>query len=177
MSAASKYHPRAPRYIFRPLDQRLMRFKAPEKSRASAAQIRDLSTTGLSFVVSADEAPLAGEMLKVEFTLPRSPRQLRSRKIAWFASVVRIERPNPWEKSLLIVASRFYRLPTGLTTQLKTCLDPKVGNEEKADFDLGAPTAKDLFLFTSLMLASVGALTLMVIPVALWLQPFRALFA
>jgi hypothetical protein len=152
-----------------------MRFKGVEKPSAVSAQIRDLSTSGMSFVVSTLEAPHEGEMLKVEFTLPRSPRQIGNRKISWFASVVRIENPNPWEKSVTIVASRFYRLPSGLTNQLKNCLEPKVGTSEKADFDLGAPTAKDLLLFASLLAASVSALVLMTLPVTVWLVPFRAL--
>lgn len=176
MSTASRYHPRAPRYVFRPMDQRLMRIKSEEKKAiAVAARIRDLSTSGLSFVISGDQAPREGEMLKIEFTLPGDAHPSK-RKIAWFASVVRLA-PNQDAGATTLVASRFYRLPESLTLKLQKCLGPRVGSEEKADFELGGPSTKELILFTSLAGGTLASFVVMALPVSLWLQPFTRLFA
>ena len=69
--SAARYYQRSPRYVFRPGDRSLMRFAGMEsKGDATHARIRDLSSTGLSFIVEGSDSPFENELLKIEFEIP-----------------------------------------------------------------------------------------------------------
>lgn len=172
--SAARYIPRAPRYVFRPQDQRLMRFKGMNvNASASRAVTRDVSESGLSFIVDENESPFDGEILKIEFTLPGR------RQIAWFATVARTETKIDWDPirgyhSQTVIGLRFHRLSKVLSRELKRSLDGKVEDEETPD--LRAATRGQFALFAALMLGALISLVVMTLPPTHWLQPFRALF-
>lgn len=127
---AARYFQRAPRYIFRPDDERLMRFAEMEtRNSALRARIHDLSATGISFVVESNESPMTGDLLKIEFGLPGD------RQVAWFATVVRVEHKTDWdpdvgEREYTLVGLRFRQLPAPFTNAIKRSLDRRLdGND------------------------------------------------
>jgi hypothetical protein len=180
MGVASRYVPRAPRYIYRPQDQRLMRYKPMEILASSVrAQARDVSTSGISFVVPPGEAPFEGEILKIEWVLPGG------KQLAWFASVVRIESRIDWDPrggdvAQTIVALRFHQVSPLLTKAIQKSLAPHVGKEESVRdeiaYDLNSLTRKQIAAFSSLLVGVTAAFILMAVPMELWLRPFRSLF-
>lgn len=204
MSSASRYYPRSPRYTFRPNEQRLMRFKAHDsRSDSTHAEVRNVSTTGLSFVVPAGGAPKVGDMLKVEFSLPgalsqegnsmkRTLKNPLNNQVAWFAEVIRVESNlewTPWQlddmtnisqhfnrQVVTIVAIRFKNLPSGITKALTQSLQGKRLDDESADFDVSHVNQKELVLLSAFTALGLVSMILMAIPTHLWIATFRVLF-
>jgi len=176
MSAASRYYPRAPRYVFRPQDQRLMRFKGMDvNASASRALTRDLSESGLSFIVDSGEAPFEGEILKIEFTPPGR------RQIAWFALVARVESKIDWDPisgyhNQTVVGLRFRQLSPALTRELQKSLEGRVAFAEKPEYDPRAASRAEIALLTALAFGTLASFVVMTLPPVMWLTPFRALF-
>lgn len=139
------------------------------------AQILNLSTTGLAFIVDSKHAPSIGEMLKLEFSLPGG------RQIAWFATVVRLERKNEWSpefgrREYTLVGLRFRQLPAPFEKAIRRCVERRAGNDQA---DVIEPTPKgihELRMFWFMCVVLVILLALMAIPPSLWLTPYRALF-
>jgi hypothetical protein len=113
-SGAQAYLARSERYIYRPQDSSIVRFaEMGTKGIASRAVIRDLSDTGLAFMIerSSDDFTLdSGDMLKIEFTVPGR------RQIACFTTVMRVEERSEWDaewgqKGFLLIALQFRQLP------------------------------------------------------------------
>lgn len=191
MSSAARYYPRAPRYVFKPSEQRLMRFK-PLEARADStrAQVRNISATGLSFIVSPGEAPIEGEMLKIEFALPAgqesSAKNTRiPRQVAWFADVVRVESRIEWvpwamdqtsERAITIVALRFRKLPAALTKALNQSLRGKYFANEAPEFDLSHINQTEIAAFSALSIFSIILMALISFPPTTWLSAIRGLF-
>jgi hypothetical protein len=175
MSSAARYMPRAPRYVFRPEDERLMRFAEMDtRGSTSRARVHDLSTTGLSFICDGDAVPFEGDMLKVEFGLPGS------KQIAWFATVMRIESRREWDPELgdriyTLIALKFRELPPAFYR----AIEKSVGNydqagkshEDQAVFT--SPKAEGLATLAFLSFAVVACMALMALPPEIWLKPFR----
>ena len=170
MSAAAKYHPRAPRYVFRAGDQTLLRFAGMErKGEPSRARIRDVSASGLSFLVDYREAhrlPPVGTMLKVEFSVPGR------KQIAWFATVVRIEAKGEWddeESEGVAVALKFRKLPAAFVRAIEVVLKEKgTGDPDDGVVELiDAQGAARLFLVS---LALVAVLAITALPPSMWLR-------
>lgn len=174
--SAARYYPRAPRYVFRPQDQRLMRFKGMDvNSSASRATTRDLSESGLSFIVDAGESPFEGEILKIEFTPPGR------RQVAWFATVARVESKIDWDPisgyhNQTVVGLRFRQLSPALTRELQRSLEGRVADAEKPEYDPRAASRSEIALFTALAMGTFASFIVMAMPPAMWLMPFRALF-
>lgn len=177
MSSAARYFSRAPRYVFRPDDESLMRFAGMEPHGSILrARIHDLSTTGLSIVVASGYAPEIGEMLKIEFGLPGS------RQVAWFATVVRVERKNSWDPDLgdreyTLVGLRFRQLPAPFASAIKRSLESRIESTETTNLlEAGPDTAHErkMFWFMGAVLAIL--LALMALPPSIWLHPFYSLF-
>ena len=132
MASAARYYPRAPRYVFRPEDESLSRFAGMAKNgQPTHARVRDVSATGISFVVAAGSAPREGDMLKVEFGLPGK------KQFAWFATVARVESQVEWEptlgtRALTIVGLRFDKLPARLAKAISRAVNT---GKQSAPFD------------------------------------------
>jgi hypothetical protein len=138
-SSAEQYHSRAPRYILNPTDQSMMRV-APMRTRGQAIPTRllDVSESGLSFMVRADspnasaselatadlrasELPDEGEMIKIEFTVPKR------KQIACFATVIRVETVEEWHPdfgqiTFSKIAIQFRNLPSAYKLHLQKSL-------------------------------------------------------
>ncbi len=176
MGSAARYYPRAPRYVFRPEDESLMRYAAMEtRGTALKARIRDLSTSGLSIIVDSDQAPEVGETLKIEFSVPGS------KKVAWFATVVRIERRSDWSPDFghhdyTVVGLKFRQLPAPFTKAIQNCVK-KNSDQERSGLISASPKAlQELYMFWFMGAVLIILLTLMAIPPSFWLSPFRELF-
>lgn len=176
MSSAARYHPRAPRYVFRPEDESLMRFAGMDtRGITLKARMHDLSTTGLSIIVNSNQAPEIGQMLKIEFGLPGS------RQVAWFATVVRIERKSEWSpdfghREYTLVGLRFRQLPSAFTKAIKKSIERKVEDDEFNLIETAPHVLHELRMFWFMSAVLLILLTLMAVPPSIWLEPFRALF-
>lgn len=113
-----KFVARAPRYLLRPDDNRMMRFAADnEQHRTYSTQFYNVSESGLAFIVDRKSAPRVGDLIKLEFSIPGGDQ------IAWFAKVVRIEEHQvaPWwserrdreEVRDVLIGVTFQALPEG----------------------------------------------------------------
>lgn len=182
MSSAARYYPRAPRYVYRPDDQSLMRFAGMEtRGITSRARVRDLSFSGMSFTVKSTDAPRRGDMIKVEFGVPGQ------KQIAWFATVVRIERRSDWDPEFgrlarTVVAIQFRQLPPPFTRTIHKSIGRLIGMRERGDesvFNFNARSStpiKDLAVFSALSGLLLAAFVGMAVPPDLWLRPFHSLF-
>lgn len=117
------------------LDRRISdRFKLPDDAERDGrigrgspmthihkAEIYDVSYAGIAFRIASDIAPQIGEVLAVEFTLPRHS------KMAWYAQVMRIEIDHsltlPDNLVVLKVGAKFLELPTARRKQLEQQID------------------------------------------------------
>jgi hypothetical protein len=82
----SQYFQRAPRYVLLPQDNCLIRLAGPKQIPwEEGTEIKDVSTTGLSFTAASDLSPTLGETIRVEFTVPGS------QQMACYAKVVRLQ--------------------------------------------------------------------------------------
>jgi hypothetical protein len=85
------------------------------RHKASSTRLRDLSESGLAFVLERLEGhypdlPDEGDMIKIEFTVPGR------KQIACFATVTRVESRHEWspefgDKPYLLIAAQFRNLP------------------------------------------------------------------
>ena len=147
MGSAARFVPRSPRYVFRPQDEKLLRFAGMEtKGKATKATVRDLSTTGISFVTGAEHAPKEGEMLKVEFGLPAT--RANPSQVAWFANVVRVEKRSEWDPQLgelpyTVIALSFHQVPANLVTAISRSLRLRVAGSEGGRADVHEPETFD----------------------------------
>jgi hypothetical protein len=169
-TSAARYYQRAPRYVFRPDDKSLLRFAGMDtKGVKTPAQIRDLSSTGLSFMVETEEAPFENEILKLEFTLPGS------RQIAWFANVVRVERRSDWnpeagDQPYTLIALQFKKLPHPYQQAIERSLNGRVDEEEQV---VTGTDPAAMVKFCGLALALLGSFFWMSLPLDQWLGFFR----
>jgi hypothetical protein len=170
-TSAARYYQRAPRYVFRPDDKSLMRFAGMDtKGVKTPAQIRDLSSTGLSFMVESEDAPFENELLKLEFTLPGS------RQIAWFANVVRVEKRSDWSpetghQPYTLIALRFRKLPHAFHHAIERSLNGLVDEDHQIVSDNADPAA--MAKFYGLAIALFGSFFWMSLPLGQWLGFFR----
>lgn len=131
MSSAAPYYQRSPRYVLRPGDRSLMRFAGMDtKGESTHARVRDLSSTGLSFIVEGDAVPFENELLKIEFDVPGH------RQIAWYATVVRVEARSEWsphagDQMFTLVALRFRQLPSQFTQVIEQSVNGRINAEEE----------------------------------------------
>lgn len=186
MSSAARYHPRAPRYVFRASDHCLMRYAGMDtKGRSSRASIRDLSASGLSFVMSPGHAPTEGDVLKVEFALPFGQGASSSlpKQVAWFATVVRVESRLEWqpergEQIATIIALRFRQLPRRITQAIHRSLHGQTSEANgETDLEVSNSSAADQAIFWTLAIVLILAMVLMALPAAVWLKPLHSLFS
>lgn len=162
-SATGRYHPRAPRYVLRPFDRTLLRFKSPSTKGATfAANVVDLSESGLSFELFEGDRPEPNELLKVEFAVPGL------RQIACFATVTRIETnlesgPESLESRGVRIAIRFHGLPPAHQQALQTGLSERSHAKAGADSSetLHAPPLGLLLRFAFATAALISTFVLM----------------
>lgn len=128
-----KFVQRAPRYVLRPDDDRLIRFAAEAQRAINSVDYStlfvNLSSTGLAFVVDDAQAPQLGARIKIEFTIPGDQR------IAWFGEVVRIETfdPKKWylnpkdfeHRSTQLIGIRFLEMPIAHRKAINKALNQK----------------------------------------------------
>lgn len=164
-----------------------MRFKGMDQSvHSTHAEIRNVSESGLSFVVDAGQAPEQGQMLKIEFKLPPTapgPGRvgLKQDQLAWFADVVRVESRMEWhpaaaDRLVTVVALRFHNLPSAMRGVLSRSLRDQDFVHEQPDFQEVARDHHELALFCGLSILAVMALGILALPANQWLAPFRVLF-
>ena len=166
--SAARYFQRSPRYVFRPGDRSLMRFAGMEsKGHATPARIRDLSSTGLSFMVDGPESPFENELLKIEFAIPGD------KQVAWFATVVRVETRNEWiphqgDKSHTLIALRFRPLPPQFQDAIEKSINGRINEDEEAhpgiDQDFSAIAS-----FAAATTALLASFMWMCLPVSKWI--------
>ncbi len=147
-----------------------MRFAGlTKKSQAAHAEIRNLSTSGISFAISAGAAPEPGQMLKVEFELPTK------HPVAWFATVTRVETSTGWdprngEKEMVLVALKFHKIPTSLTDAISRSLRPLLNKQEELVYDLDQIEAKPAAIFIFLCAALAFCYSALAISLNTWLE-------
>ncbi len=133
MMNAKKYDRRSGfRYVLRAEDRnsgRISRSLLWASSRIFKVKVYDLSFTGLSFILDESVAPLLGERISLEFTVPETTQ------MAWYGEVVRIERVEDFSnfegESPVKVAVRFVKLPP----QIQNRIDEKLKlAEDHSDF-------------------------------------------
>ena len=84
--ALKRYEQRAPRYLFKPDDRKVVRFaKVGNKKRSSTTILIDISQSGMAFVVEKKLRPAVGDKIMVEFTVPCSDQ------MACYAVVMRVD--------------------------------------------------------------------------------------
>lgn len=178
MSSTARYFPRAPRYVLRPNDQSLMRFAglSPNGDKFMA-RLRDLSATGLSFVVDNHEAPPAGATLKIEFEVPEGQR------MAWFATVVRVERRTEWDPDLgdhpfTLVALRFREMPEPYRKVIQKSLSgiSSVTADEGKSVNIRKLEARAGFTFATLSFSLFAVFYWLSLPTSAWLEIIRSAF-
>ena len=116
---AKKFVPRAPRYVLRAHDNKIMRY-ALDHNRTDiyTTTFINLSITGLAFIADPASAPPIGSLIKMEFPVPGAEQ------IAWWGKVVRIQEYRslptwyfnhgiPPESNDVLVAVNFEDLPEG----------------------------------------------------------------
>lgn len=167
MSAAQRYFPRSPRYVFRAEDQTLMRYAAMEtRGTACSTKVLNLSESGLLFAMKEGEAPEEGDVLKIEFPIPGR------RQIACFATVVRVDATDEWhpdfgESRAVVVGLQFRHLPDGHRRALKNGLQGKTEPEEL--FDWREARNKQLMTFAGLSLALIVTMMVLSTPPERWI--------
>lgn len=166
--SAARYYQRSPRYVFRPGDRSLMRFAGMEsKGDATHARIRDLSSTGLSFIVEGSDSPFENELLKIEFEIPGD------KQVAWFATVVRVETRSEWNPQLgdqthTLIALRFRPLPLPFQQAIEKSINGRINEDEEV---LAGP--QDLSAVATFAAASFALLTSflwMSLPFSKWIS-------
>ncbi len=138
-SSAKKIINRSPRYTLSDSDETLLYFaREVDNERITPSELIDISATGVGMILPLDEAPKAGETLKVEFTIPNH------RKVAWWARVVRVQELEVkkwWMKSEesddlipkdAFVALHFKDLPEGHRAAIFEGLTEKFQELQKA---------------------------------------------
>jgi hypothetical protein len=124
--SARRFVPRAPRYILRTEDRKVMRFSLKDTSGPSGIEetvLVNLSETGVAFLAPPTKAFDIGELIKVEVPIPKGDQ------IAWWARVVRIEEyggrlwyfsRDPFrDDPKLLIALRFEKLPEPHTRAIR----------------------------------------------------------
>jgi hypothetical protein len=120
----SPYHHRVPRYVLLPQDNCLIRLAGPKQIPwEEGTEIKDISTTGLSFTAASDLSPNLGETIRVEFTVPGS------KQMACFARVVRLQTLNECDN---LIAIEFELLNGPQRINLQQGLSPKVSEEQES---------------------------------------------
>ncbi len=156
---AGKFYPRAPRYLLRPLDKNILRYKTSgARGDALAATVTDLSESGLSFDLTGEDPPREREILKVEFTVPGR------RQIACFATVTRVEAHVETDGSTgksVRVAIRFHDLPRAHRHSLRDGLADRIRDGETAPRPLGTPPLGLALRFAAACAALLSAFFLM----------------
>jgi hypothetical protein len=164
-----------------------MRFAGMEKmALASRARVRDLSSSGISFLIEPGNAPAEGDMLKIEFQLPNR------RQLAWFATVVRIESRIEWQpefgqRAQTVVAAKFRPLPAPLSRAIQKGLYGRAASftsDEAAaedvievqDPEFRDLTARQFLTLGALIVSTVFVFGLMALPPQFLLKPFHGLF-
>jgi hypothetical protein len=153
-----------------------VRFAGSEANGTIArARIQNLSATGIAFVVASQEAPQAGELLKIEFTLPTG------RSAAWFATVVRVEHKSEWDpeigdRDFTLIGVRFRHLPQDLATAIHRSLGPRANEDDaSAVFNAGPDMLKEKKLAALYGVLLILCFALLALPPQAWLAPFHAL--
>jgi hypothetical protein len=107
------------------------------RNRAATARLRDLSETGLAFVLENSDftkhihgLPDEGDMIKIEFTVPGR------KQIACFGTVVRVEARTEWspefgDQPFLLIAVQFRNLPTLHLRAIQLGLQGRVAPDEQ----------------------------------------------
>lgn len=126
--AVKKFFKRAPRYVLRPQDSKMLRLAPRDRRRHKIyeMEIIDISETGMGFIVDWHYLPSIGEILKVEFTVPA-----KDSKIAWYARVMRLEGPEERPGTMkhfsgVKVGVEFINMPKGHLEQLKKGIEQRL---------------------------------------------------
>lgn len=147
----SQYIQRSPRYVLLPQDNCLIRLAGPKQIPwEEGTEIRNVSTSGLSFTAPMDLSPIMGETIRVEFAVPGS------KQMACFAKVIRLENLEPGNKSETasqLVAVEFELLNTSQRWNLKEGIGKKINNETEKVIEISKtppmnPFLKVIFVFT-----------------------------
>jgi PilZ domain len=168
MSSAARYFQRSPRYVLRPGDRSLMRYAGMEsKGDATPARVRDLSSTGLSFIVEGENVPFENELLKVEFNIPGD------KQVAWFATVMRVETRSEWDPSLgdqtfTLIALRFRPLPPQFQNAIEKSLSGRISPDEEPLTSVNDASA--LFTLAAATSALLASMLWMCLPLSKWIQ-------
>jgi hypothetical protein len=114
--------------VLLPQDSCLIRLAGPKQIPwEEGTEIKDVSTTGLSFTAAADLSPNLGEMIRVEFTVPGS------QQMACYAKVVRLQTIT--EKDNLI-AVEFELLNNPQKVNLQNGLKTKVSLQTETPIEV-----------------------------------------
>lgn len=148
-----------------------MRFAGMDtKGESTHARVRDLSSTGLSFLVEGDAVPFENELLKIEFDVPGH------RQIAWFATVVRIETRSKWtphagDQIHTLVALRFRQLPPQFAEAIEQSVNGRINADEEPLSTHADPAA--LAVFAGFSIALLAGFYWMSLPLNTWLGLVR----
>ncbi|MCM2281052.1 MAG: PilZ domain-containing protein [Bdellovibrionaceae bacterium] len=163
VATARPYIPRAPRYVIRPHDKSLLRFKdAAPNGEASSATILDLSESGLLFTIQGPDHPELQETIKVEFTIPGRSQ------MACFATVTRVETDVEWEldgkqtSTGVRIAVRFLDLPPAFRHTLHASLSTRTLKDRILTTDTSSGRQKQMRLLR-LALALAGLISAFVL--------------
>ena len=125
-----RFIPRAPRYILRPEDRRVMRFSLEHTQGPANIEetiLLNLSESGAAFLAPAGTRFEMGDLIKVEIPVPNEDQ------VAWWAKVVRLEEyePRQWlfsrdpfrDKPKILVGLRFERMPEPHTRTIRNGIE------------------------------------------------------
>lgn len=140
----SQYHQRSPRYVLLPQDNCLIRLAGPKQIPwEEGTEIKDISTTGLSFTAASDLSPNLGETIRVEFTVPGS------KQMACFARVVRLQTLTDTDN---LIAIEFELLNNPQKINLEEGLSKKVNPNDEIAIETNpkAPMGFELIFMVSI---------------------------
>lgn len=161
---------RAHRYILDPSDNHMLVFSGEQSAERIQADIINISTTGVGFLVDSEKAPHFGTIIKMQFSVPNHGI------IAWWGRVVRVEvfeRHKPWSKEAtadkteyVFVGIAFEHLPDGHLENLREGLKEKfiqVARRRRLQkllvaWDFITQFKVQIILYTSLTLGTIYAL-------------------
>jgi len=88
-----KFVNRPTRYFFNPEDDHFIRFSSNERTDSILAEMLNISSTGLAFIINKASSPKMGQLIRIEFTVPGGD------KMAWWGYVRRVANfvpPDSW---------------------------------------------------------------------------------
>lgn len=124
MPSLARYVARRPRYILQPHDNTLIRIAGPQQIPwEEGTEIQNVSLSGLAFTAPADLAPVIGEIIKIQFSVPGRE------DMACLALVIRLQKQG---SSTMLVAVKFLKLEMPQRLALAQALARKL--KDQTDF-------------------------------------------